>query len=74
MVKRLYHGTSGLDPRVVLKSIEGFDLKYNEWGIHGQGNYFATIPDYCEGTHPYGVKKGNVDFTHKMPNTSPARY
>ena len=29
MTLRLYHGTSGLDPRIVLKSIEGFDLKYN---------------------------------------------
>lgn len=35
MTMRLYHGTSSLDPRIVLKSVEGFDLKFNTRGIHG---------------------------------------
>ena len=29
MTYRLYHGTSTCDPRIILKSIEGFDLKFN---------------------------------------------
>ena len=63
MIKTLYHGTGGTAPNIILQSVEGFDLKYCSWFLHGKGNYFSPIPDYCDN-----------GFVYEIPNSQPWKF
>lgn len=65
--RKLFHGTSGFDPKYVLCSEEGIDkrfVKQNSAGtaagtFYGQGGYTATLPGYSD--EDYKFTKGDVD-------------
>ena len=40
--KWLYHGSSGVDPKLIYKSEEGLDLRFSDKGMWGHGVYLAV--------------------------------
>ena len=58
--KELFHGTSSTPPEKIYKSEEGFDMRYSQAGMWGQGNYFAESAKYSASSYAY-----RKETTHK---------
>ena len=58
--KELFHGTSSTPPEKIYKSEDGFDMRFSQAGMWGQGNYFAESAKYSASGYAY-VK----ETTHK---------
>ena len=49
----LFHGTRSTDPRFIYEGEEGFDMRFSQAGIWGNGNYFAVNASYSVNySHP----------------------
>ena len=46
LIKLLFHGSSGTDPRHIYQSEEGLDMRFSRKGRYGQGIYFADNSMY----------------------------
>jgi len=57
----LYHGTNSTAPEKIWNGTEGFDMRFSNSGMWGQGIYFATKASYSDG---YSFKKN--DGTRQM--------
>ena len=58
-VRELWHGTKNSDPELFYKGDEGFDIKYANKGMWGNGIYFAENASYSLGysyNHQNNVK------------------
>lgn len=53
IMKRLFHGTRGTDPTQIMKSDEGFDMRFSNAGLWGTGIYFAENAKY---SHEYAYQ------------------
>jgi len=51
----LWHGTSDLDPRLILESEEGFDMRFSREGLWGKGIYFAVDASYSNNGYAYNI-------------------
>lgn len=58
--KELFHGTSSTSPENIYKSEEGFDMRFSQPGMWGQGNYFAESAKYSASSYAY-----RKETTHK---------
>ena len=57
-VKHLWHGTSALDPTMIIgEGREGFDANYSSEGMWGKGFYGAVNANYSIN---YSHRKGNL--------------
>ena len=45
----MWHGTKNSDPKLFYQGDEGFDIKYANKGMWGNGIYFAENASYCLG-------------------------
>ena len=45
----LFHGTRSTDPRFIYEGEEGFDMRFSQAGMWGNGNYFAVNASYFVG-------------------------
>lgn len=59
--KELFHGTSGTPPSCIYQDEEGFDMRYSNAGMWGNGNYFAVNSRY---SHSYA--HSSSDGTRQM--------
>lgn len=51
--KLLFHGTRGTSPSCIYQDEEGFDMRFSNAGMWGNGNYFAVNASYSHGyAHP----------------------
>ena len=53
LVKFLFHGTSSVEPKTILESESGLDMRFSRDGMYGQGIYFADNSEY---SHRYAYK------------------
>ena len=51
LIKLLFHGSGrgGADPKVIYESEEGLDIRFANFGLLGQGLYFADNSAYSHG-------------------------
>ena len=47
--KLLFHGTRGVPPEQIYKSEKGFDFRFANKGLWGEGTYFAVNASYSNG-------------------------
>ena len=51
--KDLFHGTRSTDPNLIYNGEEGFDMRFSQAGMWGNGNYFAVNASYSvKYSHP----------------------
>ena len=55
LIKLMFHGSSGGNPRDIYRSEEGLDIRFARAGMFGTGNYFADNSSY---SHSYSYKEG----------------
>ena len=53
----LFHGTSQVQPELIYKGDEGFDIRFSLDGMWGRGNYFAVNSSY---SHKYAFSHNGV--------------
>lgn len=53
----LFHGTSQIQPELIYKGDEGFDMRFSADGMWGRGNYFAVNSAY---SHNYAYNHNGV--------------
>ena len=47
LVKLVFHGAKNTDPKLIIESEYGLDMRYSRDGFYGQGIYFADNSNYC---------------------------
>jgi len=50
MIRHLFHGTKGTDPKLIYESKYGLDIRFARSGLYGEGIYFAEHSSY---SHQY---------------------
>jgi O-acetyl-ADP-ribose deacetylase (regulator of RNase III) len=61
-VKRLYHGTSTVNPMNVVKSEFAFDQTYAREGLFGRALYFAENASYSDSGYKYHTADGSFQL------------
>ena len=46
LVKLMFHGSTGTDPKIIYESEYGLDNRYSKAGMYGTGIYFADNSNY----------------------------
>eukprot|EP00761_Pharyngomonas_kirbyi_P005308 gb/GECH01005313.1/.p1 GENE.gb/GECH01005313.1/~~gb/GECH01005313.1/.p1 ORF type:complete len:1398 (+),score=234.61 gb/GECH01005313.1/:1-4194(+) len=60
---RLFHGTSGTDPKEICRSVEtSFDMRYSSQGLWGRACYFAQDAAYSVPSYTYSTNIGGVKY------------
>lgn len=55
IVKHLFHGCRGTDPKIIYEGEDGLDIRFSNGGAYGQGIYFANNSGYSINyAHPTG--------------------
>ena len=63
LIKVLFHGSGrgGADPKLIYESEEGLDIRFANFGLLGQGIYFADNANY---SHAYTAQEVIDGVTH----------
>ena len=54
----LFHGTRALNPEDIYKGDAGFDMRFSNQGMWGNGNYFAVKASYSDSGYAYRCADG----------------
>mmetsp|Transcript_19316 Transcript_19316/g.18460 ORF Transcript_19316/g.18460 Transcript_19316/m.18460 type:complete len:138 (-) Transcript_19316:25-438(-) len=57
IMKHLFHGTSGTNPKIIYESEDGLDIRFSNAGAYGQGIYFANNSGY---SNNYAFARGQT--------------
>ena len=57
ILKHLFHGSSGTDPKLIYETYDGLDIRFSNSGMYGQGIYFADNSQYSHSYHYANPKK-----------------
>lgn len=57
--KLMWHGTSTLEPKAILASEAGLDMRFSQKGFYGEGIYQAERLEYSNGGYSYKLQDGS---------------
>jgi Poly(ADP-ribose) polymerase catalytic domain len=61
ILKHLFHGSRGTDPKLIYGTEDGLDIRFSNSGVYGQGVYFADNAQYSH-TYHHPTSKGECQM------------
>ncbi len=58
ILKHLFHGSRGTDPKLIYGSEDGLDIRFSNAGAYGNGIYFANNSQYSS-NYAWAIPGGN---------------